>query len=404
MASGKFTFTPASATTFFTPSGVVLTIKSPYTTLAATTFTTTGTGTYAGLTLTAGDFVGIASGGRLFFEAISASGSVLAGFGQPSNITSTSGNTEALQNGGTFAAAAGSGNFAAISPRYTINNPGAQTGTFGLIWGAVVETALNGMAVNLIDVGTTTSTIFSGYTSKFKVDNSGNTGFAGTLYFNTAYSTSSMSAPANGIIRMANAAGNNFTRLIFGSNDTGAPGLVKSGTDLLLQLGDGSDGGRFLLPMGTGTGEAPAIGTANVNTTAVGNVGAGTDDLMTYSHPANSLSAVGKGVRITAWGTAANNANAKTVTLAYGATTLVSTALTISQAGTWSITAIVIATGGSTQEAFATLNQGGAATLVDVERTTPGETLTGAVTIKCTGTATTTNDIVQEGLVVEMLN
>lgn len=149
------------------------------------------------------------------------------------------------------------------------------------------------------------------------------------------------------------------------------------------------------------TSQPEIVGTLRVDVTAVGNVGGGTDDLISYSLPANTVLDAGRGVRIRAWGTTANNANAKTVTLAFGATTLISTALTASQAGVWDISAVVVRVGGATQVAIATLNQGGATTIVDSESTSPTEDLTAAVAIKCTGAATANDDISQKGLVVE---
>lgn len=154
----------------------------------------------------------------------------------------------------------------------------------------------------------------------------------------------------------------------------------------------------------TGSSSQPElVGTLNTTTTAVGNVGGGTDTLMSYSLPASTLAEAGRGVRIRAWGTTANNANAKTVTLAFGATTLVSTALTASQVGVWDISATVLRVGSATQVAIATLNQGGATTIVDSESTSPTEDLTAAVVIKCTGAATTDDDISQKGMTVEYL-
>lgn len=147
-------------------------------------------------------------------------------------------------------------------------------------------------------------------------------------------------------------------------------------------------------------------GVLHVDTTAVGNVGAGTDNLMTYSLPGGTM-AVGRGVRITAWGTTANNANPKTVVLAFGSTIL-STALTISIAGAWRIQAEVILTAASVQSCIASLTQG-ATSLADVERTALTETDSAAITIKCTGTVTdggggiNNDDIVQRGLIVEYI-
>lgn len=144
-------------------------------------------------------------------------------------------------------------------------------------------------------------------------------------------------------------------------------------------------------------------GIVNINTTAVGNVGAGTDDLMTYSIPANTLNTNLMGVRVVAWGTAANNANAKTVTGNFGAGTIVSTALTASQVGTWRIVMEVIRTGAAAHEAIGQLNQGGTTTIVDVEQSAPTDDTTAAIVVKCTGAATADNDIVQEGMIVELI-
>lgn len=158
--------------------------------------------------------------------------------------------------------------------------------------------------------------------------------------------------------------------------------------------------------MGTSTSGASMVGVANVNTTAVGNVGAGTDDLITYALPANALSANAKGIRITVWGTTANNANAKTLTLNFGSTAILTNALTVSIAGVWRIEADVFRTGSGAQTYISQLVTTGTAgvALNDLEQGTSSQTDTAAITIKCTATATTDNDIVQNGLIVEFFN
>ena len=143
--------------------------------------------------------------------------------------------------------------------------------------------------------------------------------------------------------------------------------------------------------------------------TAVGNVGAGTDDLISYTMPANVLEKTGRTIRVTAWGQTANNANPKTVTLNFGGTAILTTALTISIAGFWRIQAEVIRTGEDTQDYISQPVQG-ATSLVDCE----GGALTidedATIIIKCTGTVTdggggiNNNDIVQDGLIVEVVN
>lgn len=163
-------------------------------------------------------------------------------------------------------------------------------------------------------------------------------------------------------------------------------------------------GNVFAVPGGSATtnlGRAVLRMTGNVTT--VGNVGGGEDDLMTYAVAANTLSANTLGLRVTAWGSAANNANAKTVKLYFGATAIASQALTISQAGTWCIIAEIMRTGVGGQTAIARLLQGGTVTITDIEATTPAADETGAITVKCTGTATSDNDVTQKGLIVEAL-
>ncbi len=163
--------------------------------------------------------------------------------------------------------------------------------------------------------------------------------------------------------------------------------------------------GQFTGGFGTSASLTPVKlnGVVNANTTAVGNVGAGTDDLISYTLPANSIVTTGRGVRITAWGTGANNANAKTVTLEFGGQTVMTQALTANQVDNWRISSIVLRTGASTQDVFAELLQSGTAVITKQTITAGTQTETAQIIIKCTGTATDNDDIVQEGLLVESL-
>ena len=155
-------------------------------------------------------------------------------------------------------------------------------------------------------------------------------------------------------------------------------------------------------PGGTST-NAPAPLVLSVNSTSVATVGTGEDDLMTYTLPAAAMEATNRAVRITAWGTTANNANVKTLKMKFGATNIMTNALTQSVAGAWCVQGIVIRTGAATQISLAKLEENAVANS-DVETGTPAETLSGAVVIKCTGEATDNNDIVQLGMIVEYLN
>ncbi len=165
-----------------------------------------------------------------------------------------------------------------------------------------------------------------------------------------------------------------------------------------------STSGGFKFPDGaTQATAAPAA--ANVDSTAVGNVGLGEDNLITYSLPANSLSSNNKAVRITAWGTTANNGNAKTLKVYFGATAILTHAFPLSLANVWRVQAEVVRTGSNTQDAIATMIRSIMTQVEsDIEFTTPTATDSAAITIKCTGEATANNDIVQEGVAVEFIN
>lgn len=157
---------------------------------------------------------------------------------------------------------------------------------------------------------------------------------------------------------------------------------------------------------GTGTAEPVMVGTLSVNTTAVGNVGAGTDDLMTYPLPANSLSANNKGIRATVWGTVTNNANAKAATFNFGATSI-SLALRANQDGAWRAEFVIMRTGSGAQILSGRFQGGlvnGGVTDHLTFAATPAETDTGAITVKCTGTGVADNDIVQKGMIVEFIS
>lgn len=166
--------------------------------------------------------------------------------------------------------------------------------------------------------------------------------------------------------------------------------------------------------LGTGTGYSQPQGTINTNTTAVGNVGAsGPDVLQTFTLPASSLVVTGRGFKVKAWGTTANNANAKTVSLTFGGATLITKQLTASIAGRWLINAYCIRTGTSTQDCYAEAINSGGTTVAATDGATvmrfdafaaQTQTETGTLAVATGSTVTTSsNDIVSEGLVIEGL-
>ena len=158
---------------------------------------------------------------------------------------------------------------------------------------------------------------------------------------------------------------------------------------------------------GTGAGQPVMVGTLSVNSTPVGNVGAGTDDLMTYALPADSLSANNKGIRATAWGTTAANANAKTLTFAFGATTVLSKSIALGAVAIqWRVEATILRASSGAQVISALVYYGESPNSCTpfLFSASPTENEAVAITIKCTGAATADNDIVQRGMMVEFIN
>jgi hypothetical protein len=142
---------------------------------------------------------------------------------------------------------------------------------------------------------------------------------------------------------------------------------------------------------------------AYLDSTAVGNVGAGEDDLKSTTLPAHVLSETGDYVDIEAWGLTANNANAKTLKLYFGTVAILDLALTASIAGRWYIKARVVRTGNDTQDWQWTILEGIvtlAANKNAVSHGTATQDEEAILTVKLTGTGTANDDIVNEGLMV----
>lgn len=223
--------------------------------------------------------------------------------------------------------------------------------------------------------------------------------FIGTL--SSGYASSSLFGPNYGAIYSQSklSVTTSSTEILFGINGTSH--VATMGTS-----GVTAAFGYTFNAYAAATAPYSMGGKIHVNTTAVGNVGAGTDDLMTYNLPADVLGSDGKAIRVTAWGTVANNAAAKAATFNFGATSL-SLALRSNQDGVWRVEFLVIRTGSNAQTLTGRF-QGGPVNAAATDHLTfaaaPAETDSGAITIKCTGAATSDNDIVQKGMIVEFIS
>lgn len=142
-------------------------------------------------------------------------------------------------------------------------------------------------------------------------------------------------------------------------------------------------------------------GYLTANQTPVGNVGGGTDDLISYTLPANQLNVTGRGVLYIGDGYTTNNANAKTIQASVGGT-LVGTALTLTPSvqDIWTAEIFIRRTGTNTQLVTGYLEKNGGAR-ARIYNTVLGltESSTNIVKMVCTGVAD--NDIVQGASRVE---
>ncbi len=143
-------------------------------------------------------------------------------------------------------------------------------------------------------------------------------------------------------------------------------------------------------------------GLFDVNTTSVGNVGGGADDLISFTFAANTLSTTGDILEIEAWGTYAANGNSKTVTLEFGGQTILTTGAIAANDGSWHIKAKVVRTAAATQEIIAQIVSSNSSVADSATRTAGTQTLTSSLTIKCTGTGTATEDISQKALILNL--
>lgn len=161
---------------------------------------------------------------------------------------------------------------------------------------------------------------------------------------------------------------------------------------------------KLNLVMGNSATRSPAITTATIDTAEVGNVGTGEDNLITYLLPASCFAATAKGLRLRAWGTGANNDNAKIVRMYFGATAVASANLTASQANQWNLEAEIYSTGANAQDFFSSFIQTGAANVLISNTGTLIHSDAAIATCKCTGEASANNDIVQTGFSAIFIN
>jgi hypothetical protein len=194
------------------------------------------------------------------------------------------------------------------------------------------------------------------------------------------------------------------------TNKTLTSPVVSGGTiDNAVIGGTTPAAGTFTTLNGKAGNSSTNIRASGVITTQLTSTGTGADTtkdtLQTYTLPANALDAVGRGIRIKAWGTFAANANTKTVTLEFGAGNTVATSTGLTSSGSnWVMWTEVYKTASNVQTSFGTSIFQNSTPATTVATST--QTDTSAIVLNVTGQNGTAsaNDIVCKGMVVEFMN
>ena len=143
----------------------------------------------------------------------------------------------------------------------------------------------------------------------------------------------------------------------------------------------------------------------HVNTTSQATTGTSEEVLATYTLPANTLSANGKAIRVTAWFVSTADAVSKTARIRFGGIggTVVATNNSSAASATHMLTTLIVRSGAATQESVGSGLYNGTATNAIV--TSPTQTLSGAIDIVATGTTPSgAGQMTFKGLLVEALN
>lgn len=147
-------------------------------------------------------------------------------------------------------------------------------------------------------------------------------------------------------------------------------------------------------------------GMLNINTIPASNIGGGTDDLIVYTLPADTLINNGDILQIKGWGTFASNGNNKTVTINFGSQIIYTTAANAANGGTWNFTADIVRLSDSTQEINVVFLSNNTDLQNDSDyptvQTNGTQDLTEDVIIKCTGAASSDGDITQNIQIINL--
>jgi len=160
----------------------------------------------------------------------------------------------------------------------------------------------------------------------------------------------------------------------------------------------GSTGGNTQTPAGASAALARIGGAVDVQTTGVGNPASTSEgDLMTYTLPANALSANQKGIVWKLLGKLAANGNDKRFKIKFGSVTVFDSGVVTDNGVRWSAEVRVYRTSSNNQKITFKVWKGTAVVAHDLVTATESDS--GTITMKATGTSPTTgaaSDVTQE--------
>jgi len=153
--------------------------------------------------------------------------------------------------------------------------------------------------------------------------------------------------------------------------------------------------------LNTGTTVAKVGGTIHEDFTPVSNSGTGETDLMTYSVPANTLGTDNDYLEVEAFGEFTAPTGNATVKMKFGATTIFNTSALAFTTGAWRLRARIVRGGATSQLTITSFDGDTTLVTVTAQVAAPAETLSGAVTLKCTGQSGASSEVTQEGFIVK---
>jgi hypothetical protein len=133
----------------------------------------------------------------------------------------------------------------------------------------------------------------------------------------------------------------------------------------------------------------------------VGNIGGGSDDLISYTMPTKTLEEIGDTLEIISFGTLAANGNNKRIRRYFGSTVLFDTGTITANNKDWCIVSRIIRTADATQTIISTFS-GDSSVTQTADYVAGTESFSSEIIIKDVADGVATNDITQKGLSINI--